>query len=268
MAEWKIIKNYIDKYPNEKIIVYINNRLDTEKIADAINLNISNCCDAYHAGLSKINRQNIQNNFIEGRIKIIISTIAFGMGIDQVVKCILIFGCPSSIEEYYQQIGRGGRDGLPCETVLYYKDYSKKKFMIQKENNSLVPHKLENLYNVKDYFEINTCRRRFILEYFGMNKNYFLANSFTCNNCDNCKNKNLTDITEEVYDHLINNKPIIEEYKQELYKYNKLLNIFIHWKKIIKFNNYGLKDIPSSMIIKLPIPKIEIDLIDKYEKMI
>ena len=127
MPEWKIIKNYINKYPNEKIIVYINNRNDTEKISNSINLNINNCSNAYHAGLSKDDREEIQNNFNEGKIKIIISTIAFGMGIDQVVKCVLIFGCPSSIEEYYQEIGRGGRDGLPCETVLYYKDFGKKK---------------------------------------------------------------------------------------------------------------------------------------------
>jgi superfamily II DNA helicase RecQ len=125
MPEWKIIKNYINKYPNEKIIVYINNRNDTEKISNSINLNINNCSNAYHAGLSKDDREEIQNNFNEGKIKIIISTIAFGMGIDQVVKCVLIFGCPSSIEEYYQEIGRGGRDGLPCETVLYYKDFGK-----------------------------------------------------------------------------------------------------------------------------------------------
>ena len=273
IPEWKIIKNYINKYSNEKIIVYINNRNDTEKISQAINLNISDCSSAYHAGLSKENREEIQNKFNEGTSKVIISTIAFGMGIDQVVKCVLIFGCPSSIEEYYQEIGRGGRDGLPCETVLYYKDFGKKKYMIKKENNNLVANKLDNLYKVKDYFEISTCRRRYILEYFGMNKNYFLSNSFTCNNCDNCKNNNLVDITEKVYEHLIENKPMIKEYKEHLYKYSKLLNIFIHWKKIINFNNYSLKDIPNNMLIKLPIQKIEDnfdkeDIFDKFNKYI
>jgi RecQ family ATP-dependent DNA helicase len=113
---------YINKYENDKIIIYTNSRKNTEELAIELN-KLKQCCEAYHAGLSKKTRENIQKKFMTGEIKVIISTIAFGMGIDQIVKCVLIFGSPSSIEEYYQQIGRGGRDGLPCETVLYFDNH-------------------------------------------------------------------------------------------------------------------------------------------------
>ena len=129
--------------------------------------------------------------FISGDIDIIISTIAFGMGIDQIVKCILIFGCPKSIEEYYQQIGRGGRDGKLCETVLFFDKglFNKYCFMIKKESNHR--NKIDNLNKMKDYFDIKTCRRRYILEYLGYgNENYFSLHTFTCTNCDNCDKTN------------------------------------------------------------------------------
>ena len=107
------------------------------------------------------------------------------MGIDQIVKCVLIFGSPSSIEEYYQQIGRGGRDGLPCETVLYF-DYSKYKialFMLKELDKypALLRAKKDNLHGIKNLVYLTTCRRKYILEYF--NEKCKFTN---CNNCDNC----------------------------------------------------------------------------------
>jgi len=122
-----IVKKYSEKYKNQKIIVYINTRIDTENLASELN-RFGVKCKAYHAGLSKEERQTILEEFTnncsqENICNIIISTIAFGMGIDQIVRCVIIFGFPSSIEEYFQQIGRAGRDGLPSETILYY-DYS------------------------------------------------------------------------------------------------------------------------------------------------
>lgn len=174
-----IIIKYVNKYINDKIIIYINSREETEKVSDELNKINNGCCEAYHAGLSKKLRDDIHNRFINGNIKIIISTIAFGMGIDQIVRCVLIFGFPSSIEEYYQQIGRGGRDGLYCETVLYFdkNKFYKLFFMIKNKNIQ----KKNNLNNIKKLIDIETCRRKYILEYFNEKCNFN-----KCNNCDNC----------------------------------------------------------------------------------
>ena len=122
-SKFSIVLPYLSKYPNDKMIIYINSRKDCENLAYELNKKYNNICAAYHAGMSANARATIHNQFINGDINIIISTTAFGMGIDQIIKCIIIIGFPSSIEEYYQQIGRGGRDGLYCETVLYF-DYS------------------------------------------------------------------------------------------------------------------------------------------------
>jgi RecQ family ATP-dependent DNA helicase len=252
-----IIIEYINKYkdfmPSERIIVYVISRRETEEISTKLNnfygTQISN---SYHAGLSKNEREKIQNDFINNDCNVIISTVAFGMGIDQIVKCVLIFGCPSSIEEYYQQIGRGGRDGLPCETVFYF-DASKqmmKKKMIEKESNNM--NKIENLSKIKEYFNTKKCRRQYILEYFefGPNENYFHQNGFTCKNCDNCINYELIDITEHIWDYYINNNKTnkkIDLIINEL----KLKNILIDWKTLIELNNYSIETLPELMKIKI-----------------
>ena len=177
-----IILDYINKYPNNKIIIYINSREETEDVAQNLNLLKPNICSAYHAGFSKEKRNEIQTNFSNGTTKIIISTIAFGMGIDQIVKCVIIFGCPSSIEEYYQQIGRGGRDGLECETILYFDKCKYNKIFHSIKNDKTKIRNLKNLKKVYDYFLLNTCKRKYVLEYFGEECNF---NS--CGNCNNCK---------------------------------------------------------------------------------
>ena len=207
-----IIIEYINKFINEKIIIYTNSRKNTEEIAFELNRIKNNCCNAYHAGLTKKTRENIQKKFTSGEVKVIISTIAFGMGIDQIVKCVLIFGSPSSIEEYYQQIGRGGRDGLPCETVLYF-DYSKFKisqYMLKEFTKYPVLYKVkkDNLNNIKDLVYIRTCRRKYILEYF--NEKY---NSTNCNNCDNCCRKRIEQLPIVKND---NFEDIINKYQKYL----------------------------------------------------
>ena len=182
--KWIVIQDYINKYPNDKIIIYVNSRVETEQVALDLNNNMYKCAVAYHAGLNKDLREKVQNDFNEDKIKVIISTIAFGMGIDQIVRCVLIFGCPSSMEEYYQQIGRGGRDGLYCETVLFFDmaGYMKSKCMIKKEtpNPKLLNFKINNIDKVCNFYNLTECRRKYILAYFGQKA------SNTCTNCDNC----------------------------------------------------------------------------------
>lgn len=261
-----LIKEYIDKYPDDRIIVYVNSRKDTEEYSEALNkLYINNISSPYHAGLTKKNREKIQSDFINNNCKIIISTIAFGMGIDQIVKCVLIIGCPASIEEYYQQIGRGGRDGLDCETVFYY-DKSKKiakEYILKKEQNSY--YKIENIRKVDDYFYTKKCRRQFILDYLGLSKSYFAYNQFTCKKCDNCTKYKLIDITNYVITDKVN--PKIENIIDE-FKLNKILR---DWRKFIEFKNYTLENIPDGMKIKLRLNNFDLseyDLIyDKYDNI-
>ena len=117
---------YLEKYKDEKIIKYTNSRKETASISEKINQHINSkdnstkktYAKAYHAGGKKV-RENIQEGFSGGDFNIIVTTIAFGMGIDQTVRCVLILGSPSSVEEYYQQIGRAGRDGKPSEVILF-----------------------------------------------------------------------------------------------------------------------------------------------------
>jgi len=187
--KWIIVQDYIKKYPHDKIIIYVNSRAETEELSNDINTNLYKCSVAYHAGLSKNIREQVQNDFNENKIKVIISTIAFGMGIDQIVRCVLIFGCPSSIEEYYQQIGRGGRDSLYCETVLFFdiSTFMRSLSMIKRctDNIKLKNIRLTNINTIKNFFNSNICRRKYILNYFGQNF------SNNCDNCDNCLNKKI-----------------------------------------------------------------------------
>lgn len=258
----KIIREHVTKYPNERIIVYVNSRKKTEELSEKINLYFDNenICSFYHAGLTKNKRETVQNNFIENKCKIIISTIAFGMGIDQIVRCVLVFGCPSSIEEYWQQIGRGGRDGLQCETVFYY---DKSAFVIAKKmienepNKILVKMKKNNLEYVNEYYETKKCRRQYILDYLGLSKSYFAYNGFTCSNCDNCLNYDLVNITHYIWDHYIEGKPLKQSIKNIINDNEfKLTKILKDWKSYIEFKNLTFDKLPDNLKIKLRIGNI------------
>jgi superfamily II DNA helicase RecQ len=172
---------------------------------------------AYHAGMSKGMRYKIQTQFSEGDINIIVSTVAFGMGIDQIVRCVLIFGAPNSIEDYYQMIGRAGRDGFVAETILFFqykniivgKHMNSKKTQAvnntdpfednmeqntdSKESAEILKNKQLCLDRMAKYFYTKTCRRRFILEYFGQ-----IPKFFCCYNCDNCSEKVMVDYTDRI----------------------------------------------------------------------
>ena len=194
----KLVIPFIQKYPNEKIIIYVNSRDDTLELSTELNKIYPNISEGYHAGLSKKKRNTIQNDFINGTIKVIICTIAFGMGIDQIVRCVIVFGCPSSIEEYYQQIGRCGRDGTHAETVLYfdYKNFHIAEWMLKDikfKFPALYKSKIAKLNKMLELIkDKNTCRRKYILNYF--NETYKTNN---CKNCDNClKNYNKESVKE------------------------------------------------------------------------
>jgi ATP-dependent DNA helicase RecQ len=263
---------YIKKYPNEKIIIYINSRKDSEDVAIKINKVCKNCCMAYHAGLKKDERESIQSKFASGEIKIIVSTIAFGLGIDQIVKCVLIFGCPSSIEEYYQQIGRGGRDGKNCETILFF-DYSKLiigKFILDKnikdKKSMIYKVKLNNMNKIKDMVYNNTCRRKYILEYFNEECDFFY-----CNNCDNCCNNEMIDMTDVLYNDMIIKNTNLLKLKNTYLIGEYDIKLLESWINYIKTNNISKDKCTDYLRLKFPKQMINNDVfedkIDYFEKL-
>jgi ATP-dependent DNA helicase RecQ len=193
------IAPFLEKYKDNKLIIYINNRKGCEDLSDLLSTK-SYKSQAYHAGLSKQSREAIQTLFSTD-LNIIISTVAFGMGIDLTIRCVLIIGAPNSVEDYYQMIGRAGRDGYLAETILFFNYKSimiKKKMNQNKANKSeedaiIVKTKDNNLTKMGKYFFSQICRRRFILEYFDQ-----IPKFMCCTNCDNCCERIKIDYTDRI----------------------------------------------------------------------
>ena len=263
LTELQLMNKWLKKYEGSKIIIYSNSRKSCVEIAELINEKKKKSALAYHAGMSKKLRGMIQHDFSSGKVKIIVSTIAFGMGIDQIVRCVLIFGSSSSIEEYYQQIGRAGRDGKPAETIVFYEKQKLVVHMKMIEKDTINPEikriKKINMSNMINLSEHTGCRRRFILEYFQERTPKF----FCCNNCDNCCERELTDYTDNFLKVMYKKKKIkkiFNEEEIELLKKHKLINgtnvhsltdFMKYWKGFIEFKKYKHHKIPEKLKIKL-----------------
>lgn len=180
------IQNFLLQHPKQAGIIYCLSRKSTETVAESLR-NMGFDAECYHAGLSSDQRSRVQERFINDDIQIIVATVAFGMGIDKSnVRWVIHYNLPSNVENFYQEIGRAGRDGEKAEAILFYSlsDVFTRRDMINNseqpdEQKALLEAKLERL---QQYAEANICRRRILISYF----NEDLGKD--CGNCDVCRN--------------------------------------------------------------------------------
>ena len=190
----------LKKHKDESVIIYCFSRKETEEIASDLKAEGFKALP-YHAGLDNETRKQNQDFFIKDEVQIMVATIAFGMGIDKPdVRLVVHYTFPKTLEGYYQEVGRAGRDNLPSECALFYSygDRIKHEYFIEKMTDSAEKQNAsKKLDQVIDYCELQTCRRKHLLSYFG--EKFPKEN---CEGCDFCLSKqeefDATEITQKI----------------------------------------------------------------------
>ncbi|MEO0731759.1 MAG: DNA helicase RecQ [Bacteroidota bacterium] len=176
------IVNFLRERPDEAGIIYCLSRKQTEQLSGKLR-EAGYKAEAYHAGLPAGTRARVQSDFINDKTLIVCATVAFGMGIDKSnVRWVIHYSMPKNLENYYQEIGRAGRDGAKADTLLFYSynDYLTLKDMVSEGANGEL--RVAKLDRMKEYADSLACRRRILLNYFSED------HAKNCGNCDICAN--------------------------------------------------------------------------------
>lgn len=171
------------------IIIYVLRKLETENYAEAL-VREGFYCRPYHSGMTEKERHNVLKDFTEGKLRIVIATLALGMGIDRSdVRTVIHYGCPKNLESFYQESGRAGRDGRPSKSTLFWepRDFDFHRYCLEKSNPSkseeFIIHRRRLITNMEDFVRSSDCRRMKILRHFNAEQNQLPKHEKCCDTC-------------------------------------------------------------------------------------